>query len=129
MLALALFAQLSLSSPAPAPLVGAPVVVDGDTFDAGATRFRLADVDAPEVTGGCPASRALAALATRRLAQLLAGGPVAVTVVGRQPATARYRERLVARVTAGGVDVGAALIAEGYARPNGERPGWCAGGR
>jgi micrococcal nuclease len=119
-LALALFVALQ----------GAPVVVDGDTFDAGGARYRIADLDAPEPRGRCPAERALGRLATARLAALLASGPVVVEVVEVQPATRRYRERLVARVwvdtpEGGRVDVAAALVDEGLARWEAAPGGWC----
>lgn len=117
-LALLVLAQVALAEPVR--------VVDGDTFDAGGVRYRLADVDAPERNGRCAAEAALARLATQELERLLARGELTLQLVSVQPATGRYRERQVVRVTAGGQDVGAALLAAGVARPyRARQPGWC----
>lgn len=105
-------------------------VVDGDTFDAGGVRYRLAGIDAPETSGAhCLAERRLGGLAAREVARLLASaGQVELIPTGAvQPATARYRRaRVIASVSIDGRDLGDHLIAEGLARRWPARPGWCA---
>jgi len=118
----------ALAFAAAVALQGAPVVVDGDTFDVGAKRYRVENVDAPELSATCPAARALARLATAELARLLRSGVVTVEVVCVQPATTRYRERLRAKVYVDAVDVVGPMIAAGVARPGGQRPAWCSNG-
>lgn len=82
-------------------------VIDGDTFDFGPLRVRLASVDAPEMSTphGEPARRHLAAL-------IAAGGPIRCEDAG-----ARTYERIVARCfTADGADLEAAMVEDGWAR-------------
>lgn len=103
-------------------------VIDGDTFEWGGERVRLANIDAPELRGGkCDAERRLARVAARRLSELLAGG--VFTVVPGDPADGRRRDRhgrLLAVVERDGTDLGAVLVAEGLARPwSGRREPWC----
>lgn len=98
--------------------------VDGDTVKLGTQSLRLLNIDAPEVSRpGCPEEAARGRAATDRLRALLAAGPVAILPNGRLD---RFGRPLV-RVTAGGRDAGAVLIAEGLAKPwpvQGD-PGWC----
>src|SRR5688500_10865015 len=49
-------------------------VIDGDTFDVGGVRVRVADIDTPEVRGECAAESHLAARATARMRTLLEEG-------------------------------------------------------
>jgi micrococcal nuclease len=102
-------------------------VVDGDTLDAGPVRYRLADVDAPELNGRCLAERRLAHLARDRARQLLDGArSIEIAPTGEvNEARGPYRERLVARVSIDGRDLGATLIAEGLAQPWRGRERWC----
>lgn len=98
----------------------AAVVVDGDTLrcrnleDANG-RVRLAHIDAPErgEAGFDEANRALAAL--------IDGKEVRCELVDADPRTEGFQDRdkfgrPVARCSAGGVDVGAAMVAKGKAR-------------
>ena len=90
-------------------------VTDGDTLRLGAVDIRLFGIDAPEARQMCaradgtpwPCGRA----AADRLAELVAEGPVRC----RPQDTDRYG-RLVSICTAGGVDLGGRLVAEGLAR-------------
>ncbi len=124
-----------LSGPVPATVIE---VVDGDTVKVRAriwlgqdlsTRVRLAGIDAPELSGGCTRERALAVRARMFLVDQLAagdGGPVEVRLLDVR--YGKYARRVVARMeTAAAVDLGAALIAAGLARPydGGQRPSWC----
>lgn len=108
-------------------------VIDGDTIKARAeiwpgqtivTSVRLDGVDTPELRGKCEGEKALARTAKARAAELMpVGKPVTLHHVRR----GKYAGRVVARVTVGGKDVAAILIAEGLGRPyHGERRrGWC----
>jgi endonuclease YncB( thermonuclease family) len=81
-------------------------VLDGDTMQIGEVRVRLWGIDAPELPS--PSGRQARA-AMRRLVD---GRPVRCEPVGRD----RYG-RTVARCFAGDVDLGAAMIRAGKARP------------
>lgn len=95
-------------------------VVDGDTVWISGEKIRLAGIDAPEVEGQCNAERQRAARAAERLAELLSAGPYRIERQGLD----RYN-RTLAVIRVGGVDVGAKLVGEGFARtwPDGIR--WC----
>ncbi len=106
-------------------------IVDGDTLEAqvatwpGQTvevKVRLRGIDAPELDGACREETARADAAREALARL-ASGDVVLSEVGPD----RYYGRVVARVAANGVDLGAALMAAGHARAYGgrKRTGWC----
>lgn len=116
--------------PFPARLVR---VLDGDTirveirlwFSQALTEdVRLAGIDAPESgkRAKCPAETEAAERARHYLAGLLAGTQIELWNVRRE----KYG-RALASVTAGGIDVGEALLREGLARPygGGRRQGWC----
>lgn len=106
------------------------VVVDADTFDYGATRYRLAGADAPELARpACDAERRLARHAKAYVEALFAAaGEVRLAPTGRsQPATARYRARLEARVYVDDADLAELLVAADFARPEGARGRWCNG--
>lgn len=94
-----------------AALAAAPVAVDGDTFKFDGATFRLLNVDTPELSHPrCAAEYDLAVRARDRLTDLLGKGDIVFE--------ARYLDRYgrtVARVTAGGVDVGEVLVREGLA--------------
>ncbi len=121
-------------------------VTDGDTLHVMAepwpTTFhrvaiRIAGIDAPEMRGGCEASKVLAREAGTFLAALLgvetAGtGHIAIgapLVTLRNIRPGKFQGRMLADVfTAAGENVGARLLAEGLAKPwdgSGARPGWC----
>lgn len=102
-------------------------VVDGDTIDVGPTRYRLADVDAPELNGRCLAERRLARLARSEARRLIdTAHVVTIEPTGEvNPARGPYRERQVARVAVDGRDLGQALIEAELAQPWRRRQSWC----
>lgn len=105
--------------------VGAVRVIDGDTFEHGGTRVRIADIDTPEMRGRCPYESALAARATRRLGALLAAGPFELHPAPGGRDEDRYGRKLRI-VTRGGRSLGDTLVAEGLARTwAGRREPWC----
>lgn len=96
-------------------------VVDGDTFWLNRVKYRLADIDAPEVSQPqCRAEAQAGEQATLRLAQLLNAGPIELQEHGLD----RY-ERTLVTVRQGGQSVGARMVREGHAREWGDRRGWC----
>ena len=101
------------------------IVIDGDTVHTGSERYRLLDIDAPEIHHAqCAAERRLGTLAKRRLQALLETGPVEFRP---DPPTERDRYgRLLAHLIVNGEDVACVLIREGYAVPwTGRRANWC----
>jgi endonuclease YncB( thermonuclease family) len=99
-------------------------VIDGDTFDHGGVRIRIADIDTPEVNGRCPFETALAARATARMRALLAAGPFELHPINGRDED-RYGRKLRI-VTRGGRSLGDRLVAEGLARTwSGRREPWC----
>ena len=100
-------------------------VIDGDTFDYGSTRVRIADIDTPEVRGQCPEETRLAARATQRMRALLAAGPFELHALGNGRDEDGYGRKLRI-VTRGGRSLGDVLVAEGLARTwTGRREPWC----
>ncbi|KAB2864785.1 MAG: thermonuclease family protein, partial [Bauldia sp.] len=99
-------------------------VTDGDTVRLGDERIRLLGIDAPEThSPACLSEKLLGQLASRRIGQLLAKGPVTIERHGLD----KYR-RTLAIVRVGGHDIGAIMVAEGYARPwLGRKVDWCGG--
>lgn len=105
-------------------------VIDGDTVKMRVAIWldqeilvsvRLAGVDAPELfRPKCEAERALAREAKRFAEDFLRGGAAGLEDIGQD----KYAGRVVARIEANGVDLGAALTAAGLAAP-GKRD-WCA---
>ena len=89
-------------------------MVDGDTVDIDGQRYRLAGFDAPERYQRCrdPGEQAWACgrTATEELERLVSGGSVSCADSG----TDRYG-RIVGSCSAGGRDVGAALVRAGLA--------------
>ncbi|HEV2817813.1 MAG TPA: thermonuclease family protein [Allosphingosinicella sp.] len=110
----------------PAAVIAAVRVIDGDTFDMGATRIRIADIDTPELNGRCAEESARAARATARLGALLAAGPFELHPAGDGRDADGYGRRLRI-VTRHGRSLGEQLVAEGLARRwTGRREPWCA---
>lgn len=125
------FLLLCVADPAPAGTVAGPVetrvlrVVDGDTFVAEAlvwpghavtVSVRVRGIDAPEIRSRCAAERAAAKKARAMLDRLLGDGPVTVSNIGGD----KYYGRVLADVTtAGGEDVGPAMLRLGAARAYG----------
>ena len=99
-------------------------VVDGDTFWLEGVRYRVADIDTPEVTEPqCAAERALGRKATERFANLLNAGPFELVAADRDED--RYGRKLRI-VTRGGDSLGEVLVAEGLAhRWDGGKHSWC----
>lgn len=88
-------------------------VVDGDTLDIGATRYRIHGIDAPEHGQKCSALGDLwpcGRQATARLAALIEGARVTC-----DPIEGDGRGRTVARCFANGADIGAAMVESGFA--------------
>lgn len=81
-----------------------PYVIDGDTLAAEDTRIRIHGMDAPET--GQPQGNA----ATRHMRALVSGRLITV-----YPLETDVYGRLVARVTVRGIDLGAQMVADGYA--------------
>ena len=106
-------------------LSGAIQVIDGDTISARGQTVRLVGFDTPEagMNAMCEAERSLAARATSKLRQLVAGGGLDLTLVrcscpaGTEGTPACNRGRACGVLKAEGKDVAAVLIAEGLARP------------
>lgn len=90
-----------------------PDIIDGDTFDCGGTRIRMAGIDAPEMPGHCrhgrkctPGDPQQAADALQRLTRgAVACQPVDVDIYGRT----------VARCYTASTDLSCAMIALGFA--------------
>ena len=111
-------------------------IIDGDTLAVRVTVWlghdirvlvRVRGVDAPELRGECESEEAQAAAAAVALARLVEPGPVSLTNIEGD----KYFGRVLADVRSPkGVDIGAALLQGGYARPykGGRRGGWCAVG-
>ena len=100
--------------PLPSPLAGTARAGDGDSLTMAGQRIRLLGIDAPELDQTC--SRAdgqpwpCGTAARRRLANLVA----ASTTTCRPAGSDRYG-RILAVCTAAGSDLGAVMVAEGFA--------------
>jgi endonuclease YncB( thermonuclease family) len=104
---------------APAPIR----VIDGDTFDHGGERIRIADIDTPELRGRCDAEEALARRARQRLETLLRERPFELRRLGRDEDRYGRKLRVVIR---DGRSLGDRLVEEGLARTwTGRREPWC----
>ena len=100
-------------------------VIDGDTFDHGGVRIRVADIDTPEVRGQCASERALAQRATVRMRALLEEGPFELHRAPEGRDQDRYGRKLRI-VTRDGRSLGDQLVAEGLAWTwSGRREPWC----
>jgi endonuclease YncB( thermonuclease family) len=132
---LAMFALLASGISAAAEIVPGPLpadlirVIDGDTIEVRAhlwlgleltTRVRLADIDAPELDGGCPAERELA-----KAARAFLTGTLSPAVTLRDVRQDKYGGRVVARVLDSGRDLGRLLTEARLAIPLQVTPAWC----
>lgn len=93
-----------------------PVAIDGDTVRDGGERYRVANLDAPEVGSHarCPEEQAAGEAARAEAAELIERARrVEAHPTGRRD---RYG-RVVAYIEIDGVDLGARLIERGLARP------------
>ena len=124
--------EAAISGPIAAEVVK---VRDGDTVEVTAhiwpqqtvaVAVRLRGIDAPEISGKCPAEKEAAQVARARLVALLAGGTVTLANVSGD----KYFGRVLAEMSAAGKDdVGAILLREGLVAPYGgkARRDWCNG--
>lgn len=96
-------------------LQGGLRVIDGDTFVLGGQRIRLQGVDAPEREERCVGADGkefpCGSWATEQLRDKLRGGRLTCHDLGE-----RSHERVVARCSLNGQDLGALLVARGIAR-------------
>lgn len=100
-------------------------VIDGDTIRYRGVKIRLEDIDAPETSKPqCASEEALGQRATRRLVELMNGGPFEVVRSGERDEDVYGRK--LRRIERGGRSVGETLVAEGLARRwDGARRSWC----
>ena len=99
-------------------------VVDGDTFWYRGAKYRVADINTPEVSEPqCDREAALGAAATDRLHALLNQGAFTLQTTGRDQ---DQYGRLLRVVTRGGESLGGVLVREGLAEEwRGYRGSWC----
>ncbi len=132
--ALALAAGHASAETLPGPIAAEVIrVVDGDTLALRAriwigidivVNARIRGIDAPELRGRCATEKALARSARAYLASLAADGRVRLAGIEND----KYAGRVLADVvTENGVDLGAAMLESGLARPydGGARAPWC----
>lgn len=94
-------------------LEGRAQVSDGDTLRIGDARIRLKGIDAPEMEQRCSRSGrsyACGEAARRALIDLVSGETVRCRAAGRD----RY-QRILARCTVNGADIGARMVESGWA--------------
>lgn len=101
----------------------ATCIYDGDTGWQHGLKWRMLDVDAPEIQdAACPRERTLALRSRNRLTELMRFGYV-IQWNGRRD---RNKRALVSIMLRDGSDLGRALIAEGLAQPWPNRGNkWC----
>jgi endonuclease YncB( thermonuclease family) len=113
------------------------LIIDGDTVAIDGERIRIFNIDAPESRGArCDAELVAGLREKERLAQLLRAGEVSIRRCDGQRCRDPYG-RTLARLEAGGRDVGEVLVREGLALPWASGPGarqarviyWCGSGR
>lgn len=99
-------------------------VVDGDTFWLKGTKYRIADINAPEVSSPqCGSEAELGERATVRLIALLNGGAFSLRSINRDADKYGRKLRVVTRRDQ---SLGDALVSEGLAeRWSGRRRSWC----
>ncbi|SON53826.1 hypothetical protein HDIA_0285 [Hartmannibacter diazotrophicus] len=123
-------ARERLAGPVPADVIK---VIDGDTLLVRARvwigtdvtiKVRLRGVDAPEMHARCTAERTMAEAATRRLGDLVSGGPVSLFDISG----GKYGGRVIAGVlAASGRSVAEDLLRDGFVRhyQGKTREPWC----
>lgn len=99
-------------------------VVDGDTFWLSGQKFRIADIDTPELSPPrCEAERMKGEAAKKRLRELLSAESFSLVAGWRDEDKHGRKLRTVIR---DGRSIGDVLVREGLARPwDGARRGWC----
>lgn len=99
-------------------------VVDGDTFWLKGTKYRIADINTPEVSSPqCGSEAELGERATVRLIELLNGGAFSLKKIDRDADKYGRKLRVVTRRDQ---SLGEALVSEGLAeRWSGRRRSWC----
>lgn len=99
-------------------------VVDGDTFWLDGVKYRIADLNTPEVSSpSCPQEAALGQRATTRLVSLLNAAPFTLGDYERDEDQYGRKLRIVER---NGRSIADTMIAEGLAHPwRGKRESWC----
>ena len=100
-------------------------VVDGDTFWLDGEKYRIADIDTPEISQPrCEYEKQLGERATERLIELLNAGPIGLRTIGDRDKDQFGRKLRV--VVRDGKSLGDQLVAEGLARTwTGSREPWC----
>lgn len=93
-----------------ARLAAAQTITDGDTLRLNGTTYRLWGIDAPEMKQDCPDGWPAGRIAATHLQSLIAGR----NVICERRDTDRYG-RTVAVCRAGGEDLGAIMVRDGYA--------------
>ena len=115
-----LVAGLALAMPAEAGpremvvLTGEARVIDGDTIEVEGTRIRLQGIDAPETRQRCTTVDGVSWACGRYATEVLAAAVAKVDVTCTARSRDRY-QRVVAVCWAGVVEVGHAMVAEGWA--------------
>lgn len=117
---LALIAASAIAVCAPPPARRWHCVVDGDTLWWHGEKIRIAEIDAPELTGRCAAERRRARAARDRLVALLDGHKLVI----RRTGTDRFG-RTLAQITSSGTSIGEQLLREGHATRWPGRKDWC----
>lgn len=99
-------------------------VVDGDTFWLDGTKYRISDINTPEIgSPECGAEAALGEQATIRLVSLLNSGGFSLRRIDRDEDSFGRKLRIVTR---SGQSIGNTLVTEGLAEPwTGSRRSWC----
>lgn len=99
-------------------------VVDGDTFWLDGIKYRIADINTPEIgSPQCPEEARMGRLASQRLQELLSAAPFTLVNAGRDEDRYGRKLRVVER---DGHSIGAQLVAEGLAEEwRGTRGSWC----
>ena len=98
-------------------------IVDGDTFWLDGEKYRIANIDTPEIKGKCADEQTVAIRARQRLLTMVDGRSIRIKVTGKD----RYSRTLVLVADADG-DIGDRLVAEGLAEVwGGAFIDWCPG--
>lgn len=97
------------------PVVGQASVIDGDTLDIHGQRIRFHGVDAPESSQLCYQMPSRAAWRCGQKAALALDAYIAGRTVTCQPRETDRYNRLISVCSAGGVDLNAWMVSQGWA--------------